>query len=195
MIEAWDDELKRKAEAVQPRFCQQCGAARPEDARFCPSCGRPYEPAFAGPTQASNLMPTTPAALPTPPSGLANRTDLAALMAGLAWIVVALVDGYLAYLQWTFAPYAGVSESSLQGFAAVNAIVAGVTLVFGALLLVGPTRGRLTASIVWGILSVVGGVLQMAGGATHWTIFVGTAGAAVAAVLAWVARSNGPATS
>jgi len=114
-------------------------------------------------------------------------------MAGLAWIAVALVGGYLAYLQWTFSPYAGGSEASLQSFALINAVAAVVTLIFGALLLVGPTRGRLTGSIVWGALSVAGGVLQMAGGATHWTIFLATAGAAVAAVLAWAARSNAPA--
>lgn len=60
-----------------------------------------------------------------------------------------------------------------------------ITLCFGAVLFVTPTRGRLWASIVWGLLSLAFGVLQIAGGSSHWTIFAGTAGAAIAAVLAF----------
>lgn len=191
MIEAWDEDLEAKREAAEPRFCQQCGTARPEGARFCPSCGRPFADRAAQAAPPTSLAPvTTPAAATMAPA--AARTDLAVTLAGVAWMGVALVGGYLAYLQWTFSPYAGAGEASLQSFALVNTAAAVVTLVFAALLLAAPSRGRLTASIVWGVLSVAGGVIQMAGGATHWTIFVGTAGAAVAAVLAWVARNQHP---
>jgi hypothetical protein len=194
VIEAWDDELKGKGEGA-PRFCQQCGVARPDGAHFCPNCGRGFDrsPTAAG-APGVGAASVAPVATAAPIAEAAtSRPELALTLAGLAWISVALVGGYLAYLQWTFSPYAGASAASLQGFALINAVAAVVTLVFGALLLTAPTRGRLTSSIVWGVLSVFGGAVQMAGGATHWTIFVGTAGAAVAAVLAWVARAADPA--
>jgi hypothetical protein len=191
MIEGWDDELAAKAEAATPRFCQDCGTARPAGARFCPSCGREYEGgAQTRDPRLAASMSIAPAVESQLSAAAPNRpTELAATLAGLAWIGVAVDSAYLAYLQWTFAPFAGGNENSLQGYAFVNAISAIVTLMFGAMLLTSPSRGRLSASIAWGVISVAGGVLQMAGGATHWTIFVGTAGAAVAAALAWVARN------
>jgi hypothetical protein len=137
-------------------------------------------------------------------------------IAGLVWIAIALVDGYLAYEQWTSAQLirtlsvtdlgqqtlglSGVTSGTagnLELYAIVNAVVAGITLLFGCLLFVSPTRGRLDGSVAWGLLSVVGGVLQIATGTTHWAIFVGTAGAALAAILsrlAWREMADAKAT-
>jgi hypothetical protein len=138
------------------------------------------------------------------PGGGAN-TQAAATLGGLVWIGVALVGAYLAYLQWTTAQELvaagivrlpdGTTVPSLQTYAAINAVAAAVTLLFGGLLFVSPTRGRLDASAAWAVLSVLGGVAQIVSNQTHWTIFVGTVGAATAGILSFVARDSFPITS
>ena len=172
------------------RFCTRCGAALAPGSAFCAQCG------------AAVVAPGTPNPGPT----VARSGDDpagATLLAGLLWIGVAVIGAYLAYLQWTGAQDLlrvgvarladGTATSSLQMYAAGNAAVAAVTLLFGAVLFASPTRGRLDASAAWAVLSVLGGVLQIASHETHWTIFAGTVGAAVAGVLSLVARNRYPA--
>lgn len=190
MIESWDDELKAKR-AASDRFCPTCGTAHePEDA-FCRKCGRSFT---------TSVVPRgTPVAAPAPATAATAAVvaggpatpapSTATTLAGAAWIAVALADGYLAYLQGTFAPIAD-DPASFHAAAAVNGFFAIVTVIFGALLLTGPTRGRLNASITWGVVSVLAGIYNVASGATHWAFFVALAGAGVAAALSYAARSS-----
>ena len=128
-----------------PAFCSRCGAALAQGAAFRSTCGQ-------------GVGPTAP--LPT-----GANAPSAAMLAGVAWLVGAAADAYLAYLQADSARILtslGQSSGDLGTFALVNGVVAGITAVFGAVLLVSSTYGRLTASLVWGVLSVVGTVLQVA---------------------------------
>ena len=63
-----------------------------------------------------------------------------------------------------------------------------ITLFFGARLIMSPTRRLLDWSAAWAVLSVSGGVLQIAGGTISDVFALATITAAVAGVLSWVGR-------
>ena len=180
-------------------FCPHCGAPRVEWAKFCGKCGNAYE----GPPR--NEAPTTPASRPAmthiaalavaPVEPERSNDNPAASFAGIAWIICAALTGYLALLQYGTAQNLqsiGLNAGNLQTYAIWNGVSAVLTIYFGVRLLQRPSRGFLDASTVWGVLSVLVGVLQIGSGATN-DIFLGSiAAAGVAGVLSYAARSSAP---
>lgn len=191
MNESWDDERKKQP-AANRGFCPHCGTQRTGDDRFCRSCGRELDAPAAAAGPRPGVAPSSATATQsTAPLSATPGAGSAATIGGLAWIGVAFVSAYLAYLQYQAADYlafVGTPDASLDTYAIVNVVTAVITLIFAALLISGPTRGRLTASVVWAAISLVSGVVQIAGGATHWTMFASVALALVAGVLSYVAR-------
>jgi hypothetical protein len=153
-------------------FCPQCRTPRVGTYRYCASCGFDYGAIGpAGPQRAER----TDAGAVTP-----------ALLAGIAWILSAVLMGYLALLQLG---YANIAGTDLRSLALWNGLSAAITLYFGARMLRNPT-GILTASIVWGVLTVAWNGYQIAQGATHEAYLGATVTAGAAAVLSWAARSQ-----
>ena len=124
-------------------FCSNCGAQRAPDAKFCGSCGRPFESAPEGFTTDQARTLTT--------------------VAGVAWIIAAAATGYLALQQWQAAGLLKSivgDDNGFTSYAVFNALAAALTVYFGARLLTSPTRGILTSSVWWALLSVLGAVVQ-----------------------------------
>jgi hypothetical protein len=183
-------------------FCSNCGAGRPLGARFCATCGHPFDGADASEltvatTTAETARAATPQAAPLNTFST-NAPATAALLAGLAWLIAAALTLYLAYQQWSASQQLtglGLGDAGLGGYAVWNAAAGIITLFFGARILTKPTPGLLLSSIVWAILNVVSGVAQVGGGATS-DIFVFTIIASAAAgVLSFVARQSLPASA
>lgn len=196
MIEKWDDEIKADAR----RFCSNCGAELVAGARFCAKCGQavgvPIRPAPAAQAVAATPAAATAPAVAPPAASMGNVSTIITI-AGIAWIGVGLLDGYLAYVQWSLLPYAaGDLAGQLQTNALLNAGSALVTLFFAAWILSSPTRGRVFGSFVWGALSVLLVLGQLAGNPNiAWVIPVSGLLAAVAAALSFVAQRQMPSTS
>jgi hypothetical protein len=109
-----------------------------------------------------------------------------ALFGGVAWVGSGVLTGWLALTQLG---YASVLPA-LQGYALWNGIAAVITLFFAARLFTGPSRGALSASVAWGVISVFFCGVQVAGGATN-ELFIGSIVLAGAAgVLSFVARND-----
>lgn len=151
--------------------CAQCGAARPDGAAFCPSCGRPYG--------GDEIVP------------VAWRGTNLATAAGVAWLVSAAFTGYFAYQQWTLYrafEAAGQDAGDWGAIAAWNAFSCLITLYFGTRILLRPGRSLLTWSVVWAAITVVGGVAQF--GSDVGDVFaVAVITAGVAGVLSYVGRA------
>lgn len=165
-------------------FCPNCGSPRLPGARFCSACGHALDADGAPP----------PSSGPTPPTAT-NAAGNTALLAGLSWLVAAALTGYLAYQQWSLSrelSALGLGDEGLGAYAGWNAIAAVITLFFGARLLTTPTRRLLDASAAWAVLSVIGGVLQIASSGSNDVFALGTIAAAVAGVLSFVGRQAFP---
>jgi hypothetical protein len=152
-------------------YCMSCGAIRVGDARFCGTCGHPFD---AG-------LPSTAA-----PSGDANT---AKMVAGLAWIGCAALTAYLGFIQLGYVGTV-LDEGSLSATAIWNLIAGALTLFFGARLLTNADRGFLGTSVAWAILFVVWDAYQIANGVTHWAYIGSTVAALVAGVMSYVARQS-----
>ena len=160
-------------------YCAYCKSRRPDQANFCPSCGR----AFNAPT--ADTIGQVAASTGSASSGTP------AILAGLAWLAASAVMGYLGYQQWTVSQAmlaAGEGDHGLGGYAAWNAVSAIVTLYLGARWLTGPRLGFMGRSIAWSVLTVASGGLQIgSGGIDDLYVFAAVASAA-AGVLSLVAR-------
>lgn len=149
------------------------------------------------PPSSATLAPQSPT---QPPASMretsTSQSATPALLAGLSWLIAAALSGYLAYQQWSLSQTLaalGLGDEGLGGYAAWNAIGGLVTLYFAARLLTRPTRRLLDASAAWAVLSVLGGVLQLASGAGNDVFAIATIAAAAAGVLSFVARQAIPA--
>ena len=65
-------------------------------------------------------------------------------------------------------------------------------MLFGAVLVARPSRGLLTASVVWGVLTVAWNGWNIANGVTHWAYIGATVAALVGGLVALAARSQWP---
>lgn len=175
-------------------FCQNCGTPRSPGFRFCGSCGWEYE---AGVPRSTAPTPAPQSPSPSVPSDRDGRpTNQLALIGGIAWLATAGLFAYLAYQQWTLSQDLtdlGVGDLGLGAYAAWNAISAAITLFLGARLIANPTRRMLDVSAAWAVLSVVGGVLQLATGTGNEVFALSTITAAIAGVLSYVGRQAIPA--
>jgi hypothetical protein len=172
-------------------FCPNCGTARQGAFRFCRSCGLDFDAVPEAPPKLAWAV-----AAPTTATPEAQSYDNpAATFAGIAWIICAALTGYLALLQFGTArnlTSLGLDPGDLQTFALWNGVAAAVTVYFGVRLLQRPRRGFVNTSTAWGVLSVGGGIVQIASGATN-DIFLGSIVAAgVAGVLSLAARAAAP---
>jgi hypothetical protein len=175
------------------RYCQSCGLDFDELAVARP----PAEPPTADPAQAEPMQRAAlraqeamQAPIAATEAQLANASPgSAATLGGLAWLLSALLAGYLAYQQWTFGRLVG-GANQYETAAAWNVISAIVTLVFATRLLMRPTRGTLGSSVVWAALSVAWGVYQIANGVTGDVFVLSILAAAAAGVLSFVARQG-----
>lgn len=172
-------------------FCPNCGSPRLPGARFCGSCGQAFDAAAVSPATTTGSPQRAPAPNPEP----ASASGPPAVLAGVAWLITAALSGYLAYQQWTLSQQLaslGIGDEGLGAYAAWNAVAGAITLFFGARLLTSPSRRLLDASAAWAVLSVLGGLAQMASGTGNDVFAWGTIAAAAAGVLSFVARQAIP---
>ncbi len=167
-------------------FCPQCGAPHDDDARFCPKCGQPvaaaplsYSEKYAGTPYGGSVI------TPQGPAAAAAAANQAATFGGVLWIVAALFTGYLALLQLG---YGSILGGNLQALGLWNGLAALLTAYFGVRCLTSPSRSFLNWAVFWAVLNVGLGVVQIAGGATHWAYLGSVVSAAIAGVLCFAAR-------
>ena len=119
-----------------------------------------------------------------------------ATLAGVAWIVSAVLTALFALLQVVFADEAAAHGMDLRmlagwnGLAAIASLAAGVSLVLRSPRgLLGPRR-LLALSAVWGCVTVTWNTYQMLNGAIHWAYLGATVAAFFALVLSVDARQR-----
>lgn len=151
--------------AAPAHFCRSCGAALAERERVCPSCGSELGAPTGIEPRAIFLGSASTAAL--------------AKVAGLIWLAVATASIVGAAIELT-------SGGSLAAWAAVSA---GLELISGIALFASPTWTVLTATALWGALSVLGTLLLVVRNSAPGPVGMGLAGAiAVATLVSFVAR-------
>lgn len=151
--------------ASPAHFCRSCGAELAERQRTCPSCG-------------SELG--APTGIEARPIFLGSTSTAAlAKVAGLVWLAIAVVSIGGAVVEAT-------SGGTLTAWAAASA---GLELISGVALFASPTWTVLTATALWGALSVLGTLLLVARGSAPGPVGIVLAGAiAVATLISFVAR-------
>ncbi len=163
-------------------YCRRCGAARPAGATVCPACGLDHSidaGQDGGLGRQSRAQPRPGAARTQ------GRTSAAALakVAGLVWLLLAIASGVGFVLELL----GGGSVASWIGFSA------GLESLTGLGLFLWPTWEMLTAATLWGALSVIGTLMQVANGRTPGTTAAMlVTGIALAASLSFVARQRLP---
>jgi hypothetical protein len=118
------------------------------------------------------------------------------MLAGIAWLITGGLTAYLAYQQlqaYQLLQSFGAATGDLGTYAIVNGVSAAVTFWFGARLLTKPSRSLHGWSIVWAIISVTGGVLQLAQGIGNDVFALSIITSAAAGVISAAARSDMPA--
>ena len=150
-----------------------CGALRVDDARFCGTCGHPFN--------AGSSSPATGA------RGIASSAKVAA---GLAWLGCAALTAYLGFVQLRDAPV--TDEGSFPVVGIGNLIAAATTLLVGSRVLTNADRGFLASSVAWAVFVVVWNGGQIAYGVTHWASVGAIVAALVAGVMSIVASRSMP---
>lgn len=153
----------------------------------------PWSKASGASSPAQGSAHSTPGFTQGPFAGNAENSQLV-VGAGIAWIVAAALTGYLALEQLnalqTLQRF-GLATGNYELDAAWNGLAAIITVYFGAILLMKRT-GHLTASIIWAVVSVVGGVYQVANGVSDAAFLGSIVAAGAAGVLSLAARTAVP---
>lgn len=195
-------------QAIQAAYCPRCGTPRVGGFKFCAACGL----AFDALGQSPSAGPvgggwTVRASAPGTVGGTGLKKET---LAGAAWVLGALLIGYLAIEQLSAAgtitslqaldqsvgaTYSGVSPSDLQVEALWNGVVAVLTAFFAFRLLRVPSDRDLRISVTWAAINVVIGVIEVANGVSAAaflaaTVVMGAAG--VASYAALQERSSPP---
>lgn len=176
---------------VQGTFCPQCGHKRLGNFRYCTSCRFDFDTATAqdAPEPTPSLEPRpNPATQPTP-----DRTI--EILAGIAWLIAAVLLGYLGLQQFqaaSVADFYGLNADDYRQSAIWNLVSAAITLYFGVRVLRTSTVGLLGWSVAWAIVTVLLGIYQINEGFTG-DVFLGYIVASGAAgILSLVAARQMP---
>jgi hypothetical protein len=193
---------------IEAAFCPQCGTPRVGGFQFCGACGLAFGTLGQNPSAVSAGGGwTVPASTTGTPGGFQWKKET---IAGIAWVVGALLIGYLAIEQLSAAgtiarlqafdqslgvTYTGSSQSDLQFSALWNGVVAVLTAFAAFRLLRDPSDRDLKVSVTWAVINVVGGIYEVANGVSAAAFLAATvvmAGAGVASFAALQERASQP---
>jgi len=193
---------------IEAAFCPRCGTPRVGGFQFCGACGLAFDTLGQNPAVSAGGGWPEPASTAGRPRGVEWSKET---IAGAAWVVGALLIGYLAIEQLSAAAtvarlqafdqslgvaYTGVSQSDLQLLALWNAAVAVLTGFAAFLLLRDPSDRDLRVSVTWALINVVGGVFEVANGVSAAAFLAATVVMAAAGIASFVAlqeRASQPA--
>jgi len=187
-------------QAIQAAYCPRCGTQRVGGFQFCAGCGLAFDTIGQSPSGAPGGGWTVPASAPGTVGGTGLKKET---LAGAAWVLGALLIGYLAIEQLSAAgtiarlqafdqslgvTYTGASQSDYQVSAVWNGVVAVLTAFFAFRLLRDPSDRDLRVSVTWGVINVVIGIIEVANGVSAEaflaaTVVMGAAGIASFAAL------------
>jgi len=109
--------------------------------------------------------PAAAAPSPRPPQ---QPVQHLAIITGISWLAGAAAISYLAFLQLQ---YSSVSRRAMadevRALALWNGFSAAITVYFGAMLLMKPSRSRAIMGSIWGGASVIYGAYQVSDGVRH----------------------------
>jgi hypothetical protein len=175
--------------------------------QFCAGCGLAFDTIGQSPSGAPGGGWTVPASAPGTVGGTGLKKET---LAGAAWVLGALLIGYLAIEQLSAAgtitslqaldqsvgaTYSGVSPSDLQVEAVWNGVVAVLTAFFAFRLLRVPSDRDLRISVTWAAINVVIGVIEVANGVSAAAFLAATVvmgGAGIASYAALQERASPP---
>jgi hypothetical protein len=155
-------------------ICRRCGLAHGSAARFCRGCGLDFDGAETEPLAGTR----TPERSSTQERA-GRRSAALAKIAGLVWLGIGAMTlvGFVADL---------LGGGTIAAWAGVSALL---ELLTGVVLFLRPGWEMLTASMLWGVLSIVGALFQVTLGVPpSRTGAILVAGIAVATVISWLAR-------
>ena len=160
--------------------CPRCGTVHNSAARFCRGCGLDFDSA-----EASALRETRSDTRGERRGGATlrersiHRSATLAKIAGLVWLLVGGVTlvGFVGDL---------AGDGSIAAWAGVSAVL---ELLTGVVLFLRPGWEMLTASMLWGVLSIIGALFQITRaiplGTTGSVLVIGIG---VATGISWIAR-------
>lgn len=181
------DEVAASVAAPLPT-CRRCGAVRRPGVRFCRECGLDHEAADGGLVTVAEATDggrrATGAGGVSPAGASVRRPGSAAALAklaGLVWLGLAVASALGALIAFEagepIAPWAALS--------------AALEVLTGLGLFLAPSWNTLTAATLWGVLSVLGTLIQVSNGRVPGPIgIVLAAGIAIAAALSFAARTR-----
>jgi hypothetical protein len=194
--------------AGQAAFCPRCGVPRVGGFQFCAGCSLAFDTLGPGPSAGpSGGGWSVPGSATGTASGAGLKKET---LAGAAWVVGALLIGYLAIEQLSAAgtvarlqtfdqslgvTYTGASQSDLQFSALWNGVVAILTAFAAFRLLRDPSNRDLQLSVTWAVINVVGGIYEVANGVSAAAFLAATvvmAGAGIASYAALQERASQP---
>jgi hypothetical protein len=154
--------------------CPRCGLAHNSAARYCRGCGLDFDSAETASLAGASTAGPSPAR-----ERVARRSATLAKIAGLAWILIGTITlaGFISDL---------LGDGTIAAWAGASALL---ELVTGLALFLRPGWEMLTASMLWGVLSIIGALFQVTLGVPpSSTAVVLVAGITVATAISWLAR-------
>jgi hypothetical protein len=154
--------------------CLGCGLAHNSVARFCRGCGLDFDSA-----ETASLARASSAGQSPSRERVARRSAALAKIAGLVWLGIGTITlaGFVSDL---------LGDGTIAAWAGASALL---ELVTGLALFLRPGWEMLTASMLWGVLSIIGALFQVTLGVPpSTTAVVLVAGIAVATGISWLAR-------